>query len=80
MNWYSTTGRKPCAPRPTASPAKPDPKSYSSGVVALMILLLMLTYLYGLNESQRAHVSSLSAGCKAATSARWVSRAAGRTA
>lgn len=28
----------------------PDPKSYSSGVVALMILLLMLTYLYGLNE------------------------------
>jgi Fe-S oxidoreductase len=28
----------------------PDPKSYSSGVVALMILVLMLTYLYGLRE------------------------------
>ncbi len=28
----------------------PDPKSYSSGVVALMILVLMLTYLYGLQE------------------------------
>lgn len=29
----------------------PDPKSYSSGVVAIMIILLMLTYLYGLAES-----------------------------
>ncbi|MDH3402221.1 MAG: (Fe-S)-binding protein [Acidobacteriota bacterium] len=29
----------------------PDPKSYSSGVVALMILVLMLTYLYGLDEA-----------------------------
>ncbi len=28
----------------------PDPKSYSSGVVALLILLLMLTYLFGLTE------------------------------
>lgn len=28
----------------------PDPKSYSSGVVAFMILLLMLTYLWGMNE------------------------------
>ncbi len=28
----------------------PDPKSYSSGVVALMILVLMLTDLWGLNE------------------------------
>jgi Fe-S oxidoreductase len=26
----------------------PDPKSYSSGVVALLILLLMVTYLYGI--------------------------------
>lgn len=29
----------------------PDPKSWSSGIVALMILLLMLTYLYGLDEN-----------------------------
>jgi Fe-S oxidoreductase len=28
----------------------PDPKSWSSGVVALMILVLMLTYLWGLDE------------------------------
>ncbi len=27
----------------------PDPKSYSSGVVALMILVLMLTYIYGIS-------------------------------
>ena len=36
----------------------PDPKSYSSGVVALMILVLMLTYLWGLDEElpwQRAN-------------------------
>jgi Fe-S oxidoreductase len=31
----------------------PDPKSYSSGVVALMILLLMLTYLYGISPEPR---------------------------
>ncbi|UCF69127.1 MAG: (Fe-S)-binding protein [Acidobacteriota bacterium] len=28
----------------------PDPKSYSSGIVAAMIFLLMLTYIYGLQE------------------------------
>ncbi len=31
----------------------PDPKSYSSGVVALMILVLMLTYLYGITPEPR---------------------------
>jgi Fe-S oxidoreductase len=31
----------------------PDPKSYSSGVVALMILVLMLTYLYGIGPEPR---------------------------
>ena len=29
----------------------PDPKSYTSGVVALMIFLLMVTYLYGLDAA-----------------------------
>ena len=29
----------------------PDPKSYSSGLVAAMIFMLMVTYLYGLDES-----------------------------
>ena len=32
----------------------PDPTSYSSGVVALMILVLMLTYLYGITPRSRA--------------------------
>lgn len=32
----------------------PDPKSYSSGVVALFILLLMVTYLYSLTEPAAA--------------------------
>ena len=31
----------------------PDPKSYGSGVVALMILVLMLTYIYGISPEPR---------------------------
>ena len=31
----------------------PDPTSYSSGLVALMILVLMLTYIYGITEAPR---------------------------
>jgi len=31
----------------------PDPKSWSSGVVAIMIFLLMVTYLYGLGDATR---------------------------
>ncbi len=31
----------------------PDPTSYSSGLVALMILVLMLTYIYGIAEAPR---------------------------